>query len=433
MRETTQLLWHKIVMTADLSRDAFIKTLQKSRLLDSQMIDRVAQDYASATARELAEILIRSGKLTHYQSEKLLRGTWRGLLIGPYRILAPLGRGGMGTVYLARDSRPAAENADEPLVALKVLPSRVAREEERQLERFRRELELGRKTSHPNVARTLAGGEVDQVHFIAMEYVPGRTLRDIVETDGRLSVGEAARIFAYIASGLTHLHERGMIHRDLKPANIMVTPTGEAKILDLGLSLIPFDPRTFDPMVVGGKGYILGTMDYISPEQARDATNVTPRSDLYSLGCSLYYALTGSPPFPGGTSLDKIRWQQSQKPAAVGELNAAVPAEFSKLVDMLMTKEPSGRPPSAHAVKELLGAWAAAPAKVSVPSYQEAVETVDRPDPHPRLWFNDSTSEAETMTEEGGPVADTPHWPLVAGVAIFFLALMFILSILRGL
>src|SRR5262249_17330343 len=141
------------------------------------------------TARGLADALIRSGDLTHYQAEKLLRGRWQGLAVGPYRILAPLGRGGMGTVYLARDSRLGEELGDDVLVALKVLPPRIAREE-RMLLRFRREMEIGKRVSHPNVARTLASGEADGVNYIAMEYVPGKTLQWLVAMGGRRAVGE---------------------------------------------------------------------------------------------------------------------------------------------------------------------------------------------------------------------------------------------------
>ena len=162
----------------------------------------------------------------------------------------------------------------------------VAREQERMLYRFRREIEMGRRINHPNVAHSLAGGELEGVHFLALEYVPGRSLQRLVGLGGRIAVGDAARIFADVAAGLHHLHENKIIHRDLKPANVMITPTGSAKILDLGLALALDEPLPDDPRLIGGKGYILGTMDYIAPEQARNATDVGPQTDLYSLGCA---------------------------------------------------------------------------------------------------------------------------------------------------
>jgi serine/threonine protein kinase len=253
---------------ADVALDTFVELAGKSRAVDPESLARVSARLRAVppgvktpppplTARGLADALIRSGDLTHYQAEKLLRGRWQGLAVGPYRILAPLGRGGMGTVYLARDSRLAEELGDDVLVALKVLPPRIAREE-RMLLRFRREIEIGKRVSHPNVARTLAGGEADGVNYIAMEYVPGKTLQWLVAMGGRRAVGEAARVFADVAAGLAHLHEQGIIHRDLKPANIMITPDGRTKILDLGLAFVPGEPIPDDPRVLGGKGYARG-------------------------------------------------------------------------------------------------------------------------------------------------------------------------------
>lgn len=419
-------------MTPDVSLETFLRLLAKSRLIDGNVLERAKAKSKSPDARALAELLIRSGDLTHYQSEKLLRGHWRGLAVGPYRILAPLGRGGMGTVYLAQDSRMAQELGDEILVALKVLPQRLVAEKKHLLDRFQHELELGRRTAHPNVTRTLAGGEADDVHYIAMEYVPGRTLRQIVDETGPLAVGDASRIFADVAAGVTHLHQRGIIHRDLKPSNVMVTPKGQGKILDFGLSLIPFDPRAFDPTVIGGKGYIVGTMDYISPEQAKNATAVTPRSDLYALGCSLYFALTGSPPFPGGTSKDKIRWQRTQEPLPLKDLNPSVPLEFAEIVKVLMAKEPAQRPASASAVREMLQEWATAPAATASLSIHDAVVAVDRPEAHPDLW-EDSDSGAEADDAESPAPVDRAQWLLAGGVALFFIVLMVILSLLRKL
>jgi eukaryotic-like serine/threonine-protein kinase len=420
-----------IDMTTDPSLEAFLNLVRKSRLIDGAVLDRAVSKHGKATSRELADLLIRSGDLTHYQAEKLLHGHWRGLAVGPYRILAPLGRGGMGTVYLAQDSRLAPELGDQMLVALKVLTKKTLDEEPRKLDRFQHELELGRKTSHPQVTRTLAGGEAEGVHFIAMEYVPGKTLRKTVDRGGRLTVGDAARIFADVAAGLAHLHERGMIHRDLKPSNIMVMPDGHAKILDLGLALVPTDPRTIDPIVFGGKGIILGTMDYIAPEQARNAAKVGPRSDLYSLGCSLYYSLTGTPPFPGGTSRDKIRWQRSQKAAPISDFNTSVPQEFIQFVESLMAKEPSARPPSATVVRNMLLTCATAPMISASLSLQETVGVVDRPEASPQLWSGGSESEEESEDEEFPQLTEIPQWQVVAGIAVILLMLVVVISLFR--
>src|SRR5262249_11195265 len=152
---------------------------------------------------------------------------------------------------------------------------------------------------------------------------------------GPLVASRACRLFAEVASALDHAHNQGLIHRDLKPSNIMITPHDHAKVLDLGLALVQGETAQ-EREVVGGQGYVVGTMDYLAPEQADDAARVDPRSDIYSLGCTLYFALTGQPPFPGGTPLDKIRRQRDEEPVPIPQLNAAVPLPLASLVRKMM-------------------------------------------------------------------------------------------------
>src|SRR5262249_5013779 len=154
---------------------------------------------------------------------------------------------------------------------------------------------------------------------------------------GPLDPDVAARVFAEAADGLAHAHTRGLVHRDVKPSNVMITPAGHAKVLDLGLALRPGEDG--EAAVIGGKGYVVGTMDYVSPEQTRDAAAVDFRSDLYSLGGTLFFALTGRPPFPGGTSMEKIRRQRKEMAPRVEEYNLNVPEGLADLVDELMAKD----------------------------------------------------------------------------------------------
>ncbi len=385
-----------------VSREQFLELLVRSRLFDPASVQSFTTRHPTATARQLADALIRAGDLSRFQAACLLRGTWHGLAVGPYRLLAPLGRGGMATVYLARDSRLAEEYGDEVLIALKLLPPRMAAEDSQRLARFRREIELGSRVRHPNVVQTHGGGEADGIHYLALEFVPGKTVRQIVTQGGRLAVGEAARVFADVAAGLAHLHERGLIHRDLKPSNIIVTPAGRAKLLDLGLALVPGEPLPDDPKVVGGRGYIVGTMDYISPEQAANAVAVTPRSDLYSLGCSLYFALTGTPPFPGGTSRDKIRRQRTLEPVPLTELNPAVPPAFARLVARLMAKDAARRPASAAAVRELLLPFATFAAENTRVTLRDVLGAVDTAGVHARLWTEGGGEPDPRLAESRG-------------------------------
>ena len=170
-----------------------------------------------------------------------------------------------------------------------------------------------------------------------------------------MPVATAARIFSDVCAGLALAHMSGLIHRDLKPSNIMVTPEGRGKILDFGLAILMGEALPADPSIVGGQGYILGTMDYIAPEQAVDSTNVGPWSDLYAVGCSLYFALTGAPPFPGGSSKQKINWHKREDPPPVNMLNPTVPTEVAKLVEKLMAKKAEDRPADAAAVRGATG------------------------------------------------------------------------------
>jgi serine/threonine protein kinase len=398
----------------------FLAAVVKSRLLTRQRLDAAVAGLPFAggrSARAVADHLVAAGELTGYQAEKLLAGRWQGLVVGPYRVLAPLGRGGMAAVYLARREGAAGEQA----VALKVLPPQRAKEE-RALARFRREMDLGRDLVHPHVARTLDAGEADGVHYIVMEYVPGRTLKQVVTEAGPLPVPAAARVFADAAAGLSHLHARGLIHRDLKPSNLMVRPDGRAMLLDLGLALRVDEDLPDDPAVVGGRGYILGTMDYIAPEQAVDATDVGPRADLYALGCSLYFALTGLPPFPGGDSKQKLRWHRTEDPPPVDHLNPAVPGAFARLVDRLMAKRPADRPNSAGVVRELLLPWAAEPEPEPVPA----------PAAEP-LSLDDADPAAEVADPDGPPVV-LPLGPVGAAAAGLLAVLVaFLFGVLVGL
>jgi eukaryotic-like serine/threonine-protein kinase len=371
---------------APASVDAFLKTILRSGILDRdslQAILRKAPGEQRRNAEAIAEHLIKHGHLTRFQAGKLLRGMSVGLVLGPYQVLAPLGRGGMGTVYLARDGR------SHLLVALKVLPPKKAREEERLLARFRREMDMCQRVSHPHLAWAYEVGLSQGVYYIALEYIPGRSLFRLVSEEGPLSVPRAARLFAEVCSALDHAHTQGLIHRDLKPSNIMITPHDHAKVLDLGLALVQGEAPA-DREVVGGDGYVVGTMDYIAPEQAEDAASVAPSCDIYSLGCALYYALTGRAPFPGGTALEKIHRHRTIDPTPIPELNPSVAPAFIGIVRKMMAKQPKQRFASAGELREKLLQWGSEDLALPLDergdsAYQEAVLALEHAVPSSEL------------------------------------------------
>jgi serine/threonine protein kinase len=295
--------------------------------------------------------------------------------------------------------------------------------------RFHRELEMGKRVNHPNIARTLAGGEADGVNFLAIEYVPGRAVRELVRDGGRLAVGEAARVFADVASGLTHMHELGLIHRDIKPANVMVTPDGHGKVLDLGLAYSPGEPLPEDHTIVGSNRYIVGTMDYISPEQSANAIGVDARSDVYSLGCSIYFSITGTPPFPGGSSMDKIRRQKRLKPVALSELNEKVPRKFAKLVERMMEKDPKDRPATANEARELLLPYATPPLVLPTTRVRDVVRAVDNPNANPDLW-SDGVEPSEAWLKRDAATPQRPKWLILAAIAAGVILLIAIILLL---
>ncbi|HEY2785044.1 MAG TPA: serine/threonine-protein kinase [Fimbriiglobus sp.] len=338
---------------ADTDLANFARSLEQSRLVRTDDVARLFTGQVSAA--DAANHLVTTGTLTRYQADKLLTGRWQGLVLGPYRILHPAGRGGMGLVY-----RAAKEGAAEP-VALKILPPKRAEERPQTLSRFKREMRIGRIVPpHPNVVATVDSGVIDGVYFLAMEYVPGPTLKQRVAKLGAMPVETVAHLFTRAATGLAAVHSAGVVHRDVSPGNLILTPAGDVKLLDFGVAIVAGEPLPADPTVAGGKGYTMGTMDYIAPEQVRDAAAATFASDLYALGCSLYFALTGTPPYPGGDSRQKIRWHKRAEAPPVNAINPLVPAELSYLVERLMAKSPADRPDSAIAVAHELLSFAPA-------------------------------------------------------------------------
>lgn len=257
-----------------------------------------------------------------------------GSALGHFEIVGPLGAGGMATVFKAKDLTLGRE------VALKILPPALAADPDA-VSRFKFEARAAAKLNHDHVARVFFIGEDHGLHFIAFEFVDGRTLRDLIELDGPIPPADAVRYMLDVAVGLQHAADRGVVHRDVKPSNIIVTPAGRAKLIDMGLA------RSVDPHSVNGQvtqsGMTLGTFDYISPEQAIDPRRADIRSDVYSLGCTFYHALTGRTPVPDGNAARKLAAHQTEAPTDPRLINPAIPDELAAVLDRMMTKLPAHR------------------------------------------------------------------------------------------
>ena len=305
----------------------------------------------------LAGALVRAGKLTAYQAAALAQGKAKGLLIGDYLVMDKLGQGGMGVVFKARH-RPTGH-----VVAMKVLTPSFGRDREA-VQRFRREVEIASRLDHPNVVAALDASEVQGVHFLTMEYISGHDLDHMVANGGPLPVDLALHCTIHAARGLAAAHAQGIIHRDVKPANVMLDDKSSVRVLDLGLARVVEAGNLIGGSAVGSltqSGAYMGTVDFMAPEQADDPRRVDHRADIYSLGCTLYFLLTGRPPFVADTVLKRLMAHQ-ERPAP--SLRAARPEVSEKLEAaylQMMAKRPAERPDSMADVIDLLEACRASP------------------------------------------------------------------------
>ncbi|MCQ0024984.1 protein kinase [Streptomyces somaliensis DSM 40738] len=280
------------------------------------------------------------------------------LVDGRFRIGRVIGRGNMGEVHQAEDLR-APEEASERTVAVKTILRRRtgARidtgSDAKAVERFAREVDIMRLLDHPNLTRLVAGGiaaDCDDLPYLAMEFLDGGSLRDLIEGESQLPIPWAAAIAAQIAAGLAAAHAQGVVHRDLKPANVMLTRGGTVKVLDFGMGSIVDDP---DQTRLTSTGVSVGTARYMAPEQCQ-AKQVTQAADLYALGCVLYEMLVGVPPFTSESAYELAERHVHQEPAPIRRIRDGIPAELARLVDRLLAKDPADRPADAVAVRDAL-------------------------------------------------------------------------------
>ena len=294
--------------------------------------------------------LVRANLLTQYQADRIEAGTIHGLILGSYRILDRLVAGGMGVVFRAEHVHLRR------MAAIKMLPLYAgAHSEGPLLTRFFNEIRIIAQLQHPNIVWALDTGEIPGdgpdapvLYYHVMEYVPGKDLENLVQTDGPLSVTHACDLTYQIASALVEAEKHNLVHRDIKPSNILVTPEGQAKLLDFGLARSMHHRHT-------QQGMVLGTIDYLAPEQARDASAVDIRADIYSLGGTLFWALTGRVPFPSNAPIQQqIFARLMQSPPSLGQVRKDLPAELDEVVMRMLANQPEARHPTPQSVMRAL-------------------------------------------------------------------------------
>lgn len=321
-----------------------------------------AKDAGQAAA--FVKWLIAKNYTTEYQASLLARGHVDDFFLGEYKILERIGRGRMAGVYKA--AHPSGQ-----VVAIKVLPPSRAKNPQ-MLARFEREARLAVKLKNPHVVRSFQVGETKSVHYLVMEYLEGDTLEEVLQRRKRLPPAEAVRLVHQALLGLQHIHELGLVHRDLKPANLMLLPAcargdnettlkSNLKILDIGLAREFFDENApmeaTERMELTGEGVLLGTPDYLAPEQARDPRNIDIRADIYSLGCTLYHLLTGQPPFPDKNILNQMIRHATETPKQLSSFNASIPEGLEQIVSWMMAKQPAQRYPTPARAAQALDAF----------------------------------------------------------------------------
>lgn len=332
----------------------FIDVLARSNLLEKRQLDVYLNKLAGdaqppASPRQLAQLMIRDGVLTVLQSGLLLRGKWKNFVVsGKYKLLEHLGTGGMGSVYLCEHVLMKRR------VAIKVLPTdRVS--DPVVLERFHREARAVASLDHRNIVRAYDIDRDGDMHFLVLEYVDGSCLQRIVEKFGPMPVPRAVNCIAQAADGLAHAHEAGLVHRDVKPANLLLDRNGTVKILDLGLALFFGDESGLTQRAKDNN--ILGTADYVAPEQALDSVNADARSDIYSLGMTFYFLLAGRSPYQDGSLSQKLMWHQISEPTPITELRPDLPKKLAAIIHRMLAKDPNERYQSPAEVLEALTPW----------------------------------------------------------------------------
>ncbi|MCD0458498.1 serine/threonine protein kinase [Roseiconus lacunae] len=322
----------------DATRD-FVRRSMHAQLVELADIKKVVVSLMAEDTRfspeRLADGLVGANLLTPWQARKLLAGKARGFFLGNYKLMRPLGKGGMGVVFLAKHS------VMNRLMALKILPAEASKDA-RRIERFKEEARASAKLEHPNIVQAFDFSEADGKLYIVMEYVDGVDLHRAVVRDGVMSPTESLDAMIQSADALAHAHQRGIVHRDIKPSNMLLRSDGVIKVSDMGLARIGYNAGDSE-----SPNRLTGTADFIAPEQAIDSQTVDARADIYSLGCTWYFLLCGRAPFSGSNVAQRLAKHQTAPVPAVSAIRGECPKAISELIQKMMAKRAEDRPASA--------------------------------------------------------------------------------------
>jgi serine/threonine-protein kinase len=367
------------MVTNDLGAcEWFVWDLRRSGLIDRGQLDQIVSEFLKrnprAEAPALAEYLVAQGTLTQFQAERILNGKTQGLVLGPYVLLDAIGQGSMGQVY-----RASSKN-DNALYAVKVLPRRsmwnvrLARRQVRSFGQF----------THPAVVPFVDVGTAGGLHYLVWPLAEGQSLESVVQQNGRLPVSQAALVAVQVAQGLAVAHQNNLFHGLVKPSNILIGSDGQARILDFGIgSLLVENEGESLVDTMSTANTLTSGLDCASPESILEPTNRTPAGDQYSLGCVLYYCLTGRVPFPEGSAVEKMMAHQTKDPTPVKELAAEVPDGLAEVVRRLMAKTPedryAGTDEVVEAIEPFLGEYAGAAAEPAAAGASRGGSSFGRP------------------------------------------------------
>ncbi len=369
------------ILKGKLTAEEFLSYVERSDLVDKDQLRqtlaglKAADPAAWEGGEQMARRLIDAKLLTRWQCESLLNRKYKRFFLGQYKLMGHLGTGGMSSVYLAEHTIMHCPRA------IKVLPPKRV-DDSSYLARFQQEARAAAQLNHPNIVQTFDIGKDGDMNYIVMEYVEGRDLQNLVRDSGPVEFEAAANYLRQAAEGLGYAHQKGLIHRDIKPANLLLDNRGVVKLLDLGLARF-VDQKT-PSLTIAHDENVLGTADYLAPEQAKDSHSVDSRADIYSLGCTLYFLLTGHPPFPSGTLPQRIYKHQHEAPASIYADRSDAPQALVELCMRMMAKSPEARCQTAEEVASSLAAWLAARSTGSGGSGGSASGGRGRPLPPPR-------------------------------------------------